>query len=184
MSYRTHHCNALRLEHAGSSATLCGWVASRRDHGGLIFIDLRDRFGLTQLVFDKEDATEGLLAQADKLRNEDCIAAEGTVRVRDGGPNPKLETGQIEIVVSTLTMLGKAETPPFLPDDKAKLPGEETRLRYRYLDLRRPAMQKIIQTRHRVAQLTRRYFDEQGFLEIETPMLTKSTPEEIGRAHV
>ncbi len=178
MRIRTHTCGELRDSHIGQEVVLNGWVNSYRDHGtGLIFIDLRDRYGLTQVVFDREDASDDLLSAADKLRNEDCVSIEGKVRARDGGPNPKLPTGTIEIVVSKVEVLSKTDNPPFLPDDKGTLPGEDIRLKYRYMDLRRPAMQKILGVRHRVAQITRRYFDEQGFLEIETPMLTKSTPE-------
>ncbi|MEL7471823.1 MAG: aspartate--tRNA ligase [Planctomycetota bacterium] len=178
MQRRTHHCNELRDAHIGQTVTLQGWVNSYRDHGvGLVFIDLRDRNGLTQLVFDREDANEEILAAADKLRNEDVISATGVVRARDGGPNPKLETGTIEVVVSQLEVLGKTETPPFSPGDASNLPNEEVRLRHRYIDLRRPAMQKILATRHRITKVARDYFDEQGFLEIETPVLCKSTPE-------
>jgi len=175
---RTHTCGALRPSDVGQTATLCGWVNSYRDHGtGLVFIDLRDRFGLTQLVFERESAPEALLEAADRLRGEDVIAATGVVRIRTGGPNPKLETGEVEVVVSTLTVLNKADNPPFMPDDMAALPNEELRLRHRYLDLRRPKMQKILATRHRVTKVARDYFDENGFLEIETPVLYKSTPE-------
>ncbi len=178
MQPRTHTCGQLRESHVGQSVTLSGWVNSYRDHGtGLIFIDLRDRYGLTQLVFGREHAPAELLERADKLRNEDVINASGKVRIRVGGPNPKLATGQIEVVVERLDVLNKTENPPFLPDDLSKLPAEETRLRYRYLDLRRPRMQQILQSRHRVYQVLRRYFDEHGFLEVETPILYKSTPE-------
>ncbi|MEO1512585.1 MAG: aspartate--tRNA ligase [Planctomycetota bacterium] len=178
MLRRTHNCGELREEHAGQDVTLNGWVNSYRDHGtGLIFIDLRDREGLTQVVFDREDASAELLGQADKLRNEDCIAVSGKVRLRDGGPNPKLQTGKVEVVGATLEVLAKAENVPFLPDDNAELPGEELRLKHRSIDLRRPAMQKILRTRHRAAQVTRNFFDAEGFLDIETPLLTKSTPE-------
>jgi aspartyl-tRNA synthetase len=178
MLKRTHNCGELREQHVGQTVTLNGWVNSYRDHGtGLIFVDLRDRYGLTQVVFDREDASQDLLDQADKLRNEDCLAVRGKVRVRDGGPNPKLATGKVEVVVESLEVLSKTANPPFLPDDKGPLPNEELRLRYRYMDLRRPAMQRVLMVRHRVAQFTRRFFDGQGFLEVETPMLTKSTPE-------
>lgn len=178
MLKRTHTCGELRDQHVGETVILNGWVNAYRDHGtGLIFVDLRDRYGLTQVVFDREDAHQDLLDQADKLRNEDCIAVKGLVRIRDGGPNPKLETGQVEVVVAELEVLSKTANPPFLPDDKAALPSEDRRLRYRYMDLRRPEMQRIMMVRHRVSQIARRFFDERGFLEIETPMLTKSTPE-------
>src|SRR5690606_11840553 len=160
------------------TVVLNGWVNSYRDHGeGLVFIDLRDRYGLTQLVFDREDASPELLAAADKLRNEDVLAARGVVRVRAGGENPKLATGKVEVVVDTLEVLAKTDKPPFLPDDQGNLPSEEVRLRYRYMDLRRPSMQKILGVRHRVTKATRDYFDEHGFLEIETPYLCRSTPE-------
>ncbi len=176
--HRTHTCGQLRPEHVGHRVTLCGWVNSYRDHGtGLVFIDLRDRFGLTQAVFDREDATQDLLEAADRLRSEDVIAVEGSVRIRTGGPNPKLATGEIEVVVSTLSILNKAAVPPFQPGDTSSLPNEELRLRHRYLDLRRPAMQRIIAIRHRAAKAARDYLDSQGFLEIETPVLCKSTPE-------
>ncbi len=175
---RTHSCGELRPANVGQSVVLCGWVNSYRDHGtGLIFIDLRDRHGLTQVVFDREDATQDLLDIADKLRNEDVLAVTGSVRIRDGGPNPRLATGEIEVVAETLSVLNKTAQLPFVPSEHESLPNEELRLRYRYLDLRRPEMQKILATRHRAAKVTRDYFDENGFLEIETPVLCKSTPE-------
>jgi aspartyl-tRNA synthetase len=179
MLKRTHTCGQLRESHVGQTVTLSGWVNSYRDHGNLIFIDLRDRFGVSQLVFDKEEkgGTAALLGQADKLRNEDVIAVTGLVRVRTGGANPKLATGMVEVVVGQLDVLNKTANPPFLPDDLGKLPAEETRLKYRYLDLRRPRMQQILGTRHKVTKVTRDYFSDNGFLEIETPVLYKSTPE-------
>ncbi len=179
MPRRTHTCGELRESNVGSEVTLCGWVNAYRDHGtGLIFIDLRDRYGLTQVVFDREDASQALLEQADTLRNEDCIAVTGRVRVRDGGPNPKLPTGQVEVVGATLEILAKTQNPPFLPEDNNdKLPKEEVRLKHRYMDLRRPRMQEILRVRHRVTKVARDYFDANGFLEIETPMLCRSTPE-------
>lgn len=179
MLKRTHNCGELRESHVGQTVTLNGWVNAYRDHGeGLIFVDLRDRYGLTQLVFDTKDASKELLELADRIRNEDVVAARGVVRIRDGAPNPKLATGKIEIVVSECQVLSKTAKPPFLPwDDKGQMPGEEIRLRHRYMDLRRPRMQEILATRHRIAKVTRDYFDEMGFLEIETPMLCRSTPE-------
>jgi aspartyl-tRNA synthetase len=175
---RTHTCGELRPAHVGQRVVVCGWVNSYRDHGtGLIFIDLRDRHGLTQVVFDREDASHELLEIADTLRNEDVLAVSGAVRIRDGGPNPRLATGEIEVVADTLTVLNKTAPLPFLPSEHENLANEELRLRYRYLDLRRPEMQKILATRHRAAKVTRDYFDEHGFLEIETPVLCKSTPE-------
>ncbi|MBL8745613.1 MAG: aspartate--tRNA ligase [Phycisphaerae bacterium] len=175
---RTHTCGELRPTHVGANVVLTGWVNTYRDHGtGLIFIDLRDRYGLTQVVFEKGESPEELLTRSDKLRGEDVIAVEGKVRIRKGGPNPKLETGEIEVVVTRLELLNKTDTPPFVPDETTDLPNEELRLKYRYIDLRRPTMQRILSKRHRVMQVTRRYFDEHGFLEVETPILYKSTPE-------
>ncbi len=174
---RTHTCGEIRPEHIGQTVVLQGWVNSYRDHGtGLVFVDIRDRYGLTQVVFDLEDASPELLAVADKLRNEDVISAEGVVRARDGGPNKKLATGEIEVVAAKVEVLNKTAAPPMLPS-ASDLPGEETRLKHRYLDLRRPRMQEILAIRHRVSKITRDYFDEHGFLEIETPYLCKSTPE-------
>ncbi|MDX2116331.1 MAG: aspartate--tRNA ligase [Planctomycetota bacterium] len=175
---RTSTCGELRPTDVGRRVVLCGWVNSYRDHGqGLVFVDLRDRFGLSQIVFEKGETPDAVLDRGDKLRSEDVIAIEGLVRTRKGGPNPKLATGEVEIVVERLELLNKTDNPPFLPDDSAELPNEELRLRHRYVDLRRPTMQRILSTRHRVMQATRRYFDENGFLEVETPILYKSTPE-------
>ncbi len=178
MLIRTHTCGQLRESDVGATVRLNGWVNSYRGHGtGLVFIDLRDRYGLTQLVFDGEDLPKDVMDTADHLRNEDVVAIEGTVRIRTGGENPKLITGKIEIEVSKLEVLNKTANPPFLPDDLAKLPNEELRLTYRYVDLRRPKMQQILQTRHKLSKVTRDYFHDNGFLEIETPILYKSTPE-------
>lgn len=178
MLQRTAACGELRIDHAKTQATLAGWVNNYRDHGtGLVFIDLRDHTGLTQLVFDKEDAPAGIVEAADKLRAEDVIAVRGHVRKRDGGPNPKLPTGEIELVVEELEVLAKADTPPFQPGDEQNLPGEELRLRHRYLDLRRPKMQHVLRTRHRVTKIARDFFDALGFIEVETPNLCRSTPE-------
>lgn len=178
MLIRTHNCGELRDTHVGQTVRLNGWVNSYRDHGNLIFIDLRDRYGLTQLVFDTEyGIDQATMDAADKLRSEDVVAVEGSVRIRIGGENPKLATGKVEVVVSKLEVLAKTDNPPFLPDDLSKLPNEELRLTHRYVDLRRPAMQRVLGTRHKLYQVTRRYFDEKGFLEIETPILYKSTPE-------
>lgn len=182
MLIRTHTCGQLRDSHVGQTVRLNGWVNGYRDHGSLIFIDLRDRYGLTQLVFDAEANKAATMAGADKLRNEDVVAIEGTVRAREGGENPKLASGKIEVVVTSLEVLAKTDNPPFLPEDptsdgKIKLPNEELRLTHRYIDLRRPGMQRILGMRHKLYQVTRRYFDENGFLEIETPILYKSTPE-------
>lgn len=178
MLQRTAACGELRIGHAGQTANLAGWVNNYRDHGtGLVFIDLRDHTGLTQLVFDKEDVPAEIVQAADKLRSEDVIAVKGKVRKRDGGPNPKLATGEIELVVEKLEVLAKADTPPFQPGDEQNLPNEELRLRHRYLDLRRPKMQGILRTRHRVTKVARDFFDALGFIEVETPNLCRSTPE-------
>ncbi len=176
---RSHHCNELRPSNVGEKVTLCGWVDSCRGHGGgLVFIDLRDHKGITQIVFDLEDTSDqAILDAADKLRGEDVIRVHGAIRQRDGGPNPKLDTGEIEVVAEHLEVLNKAIDLPYQPTDTQNLPKEEIRLKRRYLDLRRPEMQNIIRTRHRVAQSMRRYLDAMGFLEIETPILCKSTPE-------
>lgn len=180
MLSRTVTCGQIRESHIGQTVRLNGWVNSYRDHGNLIFIDLRDRYGLTQLVFDKEDAHNAqaeIMAMADKLRSEDVIAIEGQVRTRIGGENPKLPTGKVEVVVKLLEVLNKTSNPPFQPDDNAALPNEELRLTHRYIDLRRPSMQNVLTARHRLYKATRSYFDENGFTEVETPILYKSTPE-------
>jgi len=176
MLKRTHHCGQLRLTDAGKSVVVTGWVQSYRDHGNLVFFDVRDREGLTQLVFDPETSPEShQLART--VRCEWVIAAAGTVRPRgEGLENPKLATGQIEVVVKRFEILNMAKTPPFELDNASRT-NEETRLMYRYLDLRRPEVQQRLRVRHRVTSLARRYFDEKGFWEIETPMLAKSTPE-------
>ena len=173
---RTHSCGQLRAADVGQHVRLCGWVRSYRDHGGIVFIDLRDRDGLTQIVFDpSDDATRHALARS--LRPEWVISAAGRVRPR--GPeriNPKLPTGEIEVIAADLVVLNKADTVPFDPEGTEKV-AEETRLRYRYLDLRRPEMLGRLRTRHRICQVMRQVLDERGFVEVETPFLTKSTPE-------
>ena len=175
MSYRTHHCNALRPDHAGSEATLCGWVASRRDHGGLIFIDLRDREGVTQVVFRPEENPEAA-KKSHELRSEDVIRVTGKVAPRLAGTeNPKLATGAIELVATSLNILNAADVLPFQLDDKVS--NEDLRLTYRYLDLRRETMARNLRLRHRVVKTMRDVMDNEGFLEIETPILSKSTPE-------
>jgi aspartyl-tRNA synthetase len=176
MLKRTHNCGELRSSHEGSETILSGWVHSYRDHGGLVFIDLRDRNGLTQLVFNPEtDPDVHNLART--LRSEWVIAARGNVRHRsEGMENPKLDTGDIEVLVHELEIFNKALTPPFEIDADTKV-NEEHRLRYRYIDLRRPEMQNIVKTRNRVTNIIRQYHLENGFYEIETPMLGKSTPE-------
>jgi len=171
---RTHYCGTLRQENIGQNVIVCGWIQRQRDLGGLIFADLRDRTGIVQLAFD--DTTEkSVFEKAFSLRSEFVVMAEGTVRMRSS-INKEIPTGDIEIEVKDLKILGKSETPPFeiLNDTKA---NEELRLKYRYLDLRRPTLQNNIMMRHKVTKVTRDYFDENGFVEIETPTLIKSTPE-------
>jgi len=176
--YRTCSCGALRPDQIGEKATLAGWVDSFRSHGeGLVFVDVRDREGVTQLVLDAEDCPAETLEAANRLRGEDVISATGVVRKRDGGINPKLPTGEIELVVQSLRVLNRADSLPFRPTDKEALPGEDVRLRYRHIDLRRPRMQSILRTRSKVCQTMRRVLDEQGFTEVETPTLFKTTPE-------
>ena len=174
---RTHHCGELRESEVGQEVVVCGWVSRRRDHGGLIFVDLRDRSGYVQVVYDEAKMNDGTFHKAESLRSEFVIAVRGSVRARsEDTVNPKMETGKIEIVCSELRILNKAKTPPFYIQDDLDV-DEMLRLKYRYLDLRRPEMQKNIMLRHRVAKIMRDYFDRLGFLEIETPMLCKSTPE-------
>ncbi|MCC7184919.1 MAG: hypothetical protein IT185_01675, partial [Acidobacteria bacterium] len=172
-TYRTHTCGALRRTHVGQTVLLQGWVHRVRDLGGVTFFDLRDRHGLTQVV-----AREGsALAQAGKLRTEFVVAVTGTVEARDAGVvNTRIATGEIEVVATGIELLNEAKTPPF-PINEDTVVSEETRLKYRYLDLRRPALQGNLILRHQVSIAARKYFDQEGFLEIETPILTRSTPE-------
>ncbi len=177
---RTHHCNELRPDHVGQTVTLCGWVHSRRDLGGVIFVDIRDREGRTQAVFDPSDLPPETFHQAEALRSESVIRVAGQVRRRPAGTdNAKIPTGAVEVMARELAVLNLAEPLPFQIDDPeaAAKVNEEMRLAYRYLDLRRPEMIRNLRLRHKVATATRNYFDEQGFLEVETPMLFKSTPE-------
>ena len=171
---RTHYCGDLRSENIGQEVTVCGWVAKQRDLGSLIFIDLRDRTGIVQLAFD-ENTDKAIFDKAFSARNEFVLMAKGVVKERSS-KNPDLPTGDIEIDVKDLRVLSKSETPPFDIVENCKT-GENTRLKYRYLDLRRPDLQSNILFRHKVTKITRDYFDENGFIEIETPMLIKSTPE-------
>ena len=177
---RTHHCNELRPAHIGQTVTLSGWVHSRRDLGGLIFIDIRDREGRTQTVFDPSDLSPELVTQAAALRSECVVSLTGKVRHRpDGTNNAKIPTGEIEVGVTALEVLNMAEVLPFPVDDPeiANKVNEELRLQYRYLDLRRPEMARNLKVRSKVAIAARSFMDEQGFLEVETPTLFKSTPE-------
>jgi aspartyl-tRNA synthetase len=169
-------CGALRSSDAGKKAVLMGWVNKRRDHGSLLFIDLRDRTGVTQVVVNA-DRDAAIHEKAGTLRNEYVIAVTGTVKLRDGNTvNPNMPTGDVELVAEELRILNESKLPPFLPSDTA-LTNEETRLKYRYIDLRRDAMQFNIETRHNVAKAIRDYLSAQGFFEIETPFMTRSTPE-------
>lgn len=173
---RTHHNNELNLAQVGETVTLMGWVLRRRDHGGVIFIDLRDRRGLTQVVFNPEVNPE-VHAKAHQLRSEWVIAVQGKVEPRPGDmANPKLATGAIEVLVDTLKILNTSETPPFPLDEDTEV-SDNLRLQYRYLDLRKPEMSANLMIRHQAVQTIRQYLNEQGFIDIETPMLTKSTPE-------
>ena len=173
--YRSHHCNQLRSSDVGQEVTLAGWVDSTRDHGGVIFVDLRDREGRTQIVFRPEECPE-VAATAHTLRNEDVIQVTGKVVHRvDGTRNPKLSTGDIEVVASWLAILNRSEILPFPID--SEVGNEDLRLTHRYLDLRRPALMRNLKVRHQVAKVTREYLDRNGYLEIETPVLSKSTPE-------
>jgi aspartyl-tRNA synthetase len=173
--YRSHHCSQLRAEHIGQTVTLAGWVNSARDHGGVIFVDLRDREGLTQVVFRPEENAE-LAAQSHELRDEDVIQVTGKVSKRlEGTENSKLGTGEIEVVATSLTVVNKADVLPFQLD--RELSNEDLRMKYRYLDLRRPRMTNNIRTRHRITTAARNYLDGQGFVEVETPILSNPTPE-------
>ncbi|MGN1098428.1 MAG: aspartate--tRNA ligase [Clostridia bacterium] len=170
---RTMMCGQLRIENAGETVNLCGWVARARNMGGLIFVDIRDRSGISQIVFSPEN--EELIAKAAELKSEYVIAVRGQVRPRES-VNKNIPTGEVEVAAQELRILSKSDVPPFVVQDDVKA-GEELRLKYRYLDLRRPVMQRTLETRHRITQIARSYYDENGFLEIETPVLCKSTPE-------
>jgi len=171
---RTHTCGELRTEQIDSDVTLCGWVDSSRDHGGAVFIDLRDRYGKTQVVFGPDS---GLVDEGSALRNEDVILVVGKVSPRpDGTVNDKLPTGELEVRVTKLQILNKSETPPFTPSQQ-ELPGEDLRLQYRYLDLRRKPMQDVLQLRSHVIKMMRDYFEQHDFIDVETPILGRSTPE-------
>lgn len=173
---RTNNCGDLSKKDIGKEVVLMGWVQSSRDHGGIIFIDIRDKYGLTQVVFDPEN-NKNIHPDAEKLRREDVFAAKGKVRARgEGLSNPNLKTGEIEVIVDDLEILSKADTPPIEVEDRVEA-NEELRLKYRFLDLRRPKMQKHLLIRHNAAKAARNYLNSNGFLEIETPMLVRATPE-------
>jgi len=173
---RTHTCGELRPEQIGQRVTLCGWVDTYRDQGGILFVDLRDRYGKTQVVFAPEGGPENMAA-AKSLRTEYVVAVTGKVAHRpEGTDNPKLATGQVEVRVDEVELLNRSLTPPFQPGAK-EAPGENLRLKHRYLDLRRPEMQETMLSRHRMIKIMRDYFDELEFIDVETPMLGRSTPE-------
>ena len=173
---RTHTCGQLRSTHIGDEVTLCGWVDKYRDHGQGLFVDVRDRYGKTQVVFNPESGTE-VQTEARKLRNEYVISVQGKVAQRpDGTINEKLETGEIEVLAEKLVILNKSLTPPVSPSQQ-EIPGEDLRLQYRYLDLRRDKMQKILLLRSQIVKSMRDYFAEHDFIDVETPILGRSTPE-------
>jgi len=173
--YRTHNCNSLRKTDIGKDVTLAGWVHVSRDHGGVIFIDLRDREGITQVVFRPEENAQ-LAKEAHGLRSEDVIQVSGKVAARvPGTENSKLATGDVELIPSELKILNRADDLPFPID--AEIHNEDLRLTYRYYDLRRPELSRNLRVRHRAAKATRDFLDSQGYIEIETPILSKSTPE-------
>ncbi|HUU26872.1 MAG TPA: aspartate--tRNA ligase [archaeon] len=175
--YRNHTCGNLSLADCGKDVTLVGWVFRWRDHGGIVFIDMRDRYGVTQVVFDRKSAEQDIDAQAHRLRSEYVIQIKGKVRPRpEGTVNSALPTGEIEVSVYYLEVLAESENPPFRLDDKATA-SEDLRLSYRYLDLRREELQRYLIVRHKAIAATRRFFDRNGFLDLETPILCKPTPE-------
>ena len=173
---RTHRCTEVTTNNIGETVTLMGWVQKSRNKGGLIFVDLRDRSGIIQVIFEESSTEATCFQKAEKLRSEFVIAVVGTVEKRSGAVNEQLKTGEIEIIAKELRILSEAEVPPFPIEENSKT-KEDLRLKYRYLDLRRPDLQRNLMMRSKVATLTRQFLAEEGFLEIETPMLTKSTPE-------
>lgn len=173
---RSHRCTEVTRAAVGDTVTVMGWVQKNRNKGGIIFVDLRDRTGLLQIIFEESDCGAENFAKAEKLRSEFVIAVTGRLCKREGGINQSMETGELEVRAAELRILSEAETPPFPVEEQSKT-KEELRLKYRYLDLRRPDLQRNLMMRSRVAILTRKFLEEEGFLEIETPTLTKSTPE-------
>ena len=174
--HRTCRCAEVTKEMVGSKVTLMGWVQKARNKGGIVFVDLRDRSGIMQLIFENGNIDEAGFEKAGKLRSEFVIAVTGTVEKRGGAVNENLATGAIELRAESLRILAESDVPPFPIEENSKT-KDEIRLKYRYLDLRRPDLQRNIMLKSKVAQLTRKFFTEEGFLEIETPMLGKSTPE-------
>ena len=173
---RTHRCAELSAANAGETVTIMGWVQKNRNKGGLVFIDVRDRSGIIQVVCEEGKTDAALIEKAAKLRSEYVVAVVGKVEKRSGAVNKNLATGEIEIIPEELRVLSESETPPFQIEENSKT-KEEIRLKYRYLDLRRPDMQRNLMMRSKVATLTRQFLAEEGFMEIETPILIKSTPE-------
>ena len=173
---RSHRCGELSLSNVGETVTVMGWVAKQRNKGGIIFVDLRDRSGILQVIFEESDAGAEGFAKAEKLRSEYVVAVVGKVEKRAGAVNENLATGEIEVRASQVRILSEALTPPFPIEEESKT-KEELRLKYRYLDLRRPDLQSKIILRSKITMAIRKFMSEEGFLEIETPMLTKSTPE-------
>lgn len=172
---RTHYCGEITADTITQTVSVCGWVHNRRDHGGVIFLDVRDKSGLVQVVYEPDN--QAIFQQAETLRHEFVIHAQGIVRQRpDGMVNPNMATGEIEVLGQALTILNESKTPPFLPDENQSV-GEEARLKHRYIDLRRPEMQDNLILRHQLIKTIREVLDDKGFVDIETPMLTKATPE-------
>eukprot|EP01155_Anaeramoeba_flamelloides_P046574 Anaeramoba_flamelloidesc39818_g1_i4.p2 GENE.c39818_g1_i4~~c39818_g1_i4.p2 ORF type:complete len:202 (-),score=15.62 c39818_g1_i4:34-639(-) len=172
---RSHYCGDLRADHIGEDITLTGWVHRRRDHGGVIFLDLRDREGIAQVVFDPD--REESFNLADSVRSEYVVEVRGTVRARpEGTINKEMGTGEIEVLGKELVILNKAETPPFQLDEHQQV-GEDVRLRNRFIDLRRPEIQRKLRFRSKITHNIRNFLEDNGFLDIETPILTRATPE-------
>ena len=174
---KTISCGDVRAEHIGKTVTLAGWVHRRRDHGGLIFIDMRDREGIVQVVFNPDNAPGGIHAIAESLRNEWVVQVTGTVTARpEGTENPNMSTGEIEVAAEQVKVLNESKTPPFYINEESEV-DELIRMKYRFLDLRRQSMRDTIIMRHEVVRFIRDFLSERGFLEVETPILIKSTPE-------
>ncbi len=172
---RSHYCGQLNEQHVGQEVSLCGWAHRRRDHGGVIFVDLRDREGIVQVVFDPDRPESFALAES--VRSEFVLQIKGLVRLRpEGTSNAEMGTGRVEVLAKDLVILSVAKTPPFLLDEHADV-GEDIRLRHRYIDLRRPEMAERLRFRSKVCNTIRNYLDDNGFLDIETPILTRATPE-------
>ncbi|MCB0445561.1 MAG: aspartate--tRNA ligase, partial [Gelidibacter sp.] len=173
--YRSHNCGELNASHINTEVTLAGWVQKSRDKGFIVWVDLRDRYGITQLVFDEERTSKKMMTQAQHLGREFVIQVTGTV-IERASKNPNMPTGDIELLVSKLTILNEALLPPFTIEDKTD-GGEDLRMKYRYLDIRRNPVKNSLIFRHNVTQEVRNYLSKEGFIEVETPYLIKSTPE-------